>query len=159
MLHGNKISIWNDNSLFEEFDDLEVGDYVFIWLDDYGIIGAGEIISEKNYNNYSIVEVFIDEEKKETEYQVVEECYINIKYDRIGLNKNMNDSNLESLISIGELENTLDILIKNANKKQKKYFYFERKRDQINDFIEKGEPVTYLSLIIAKELNKKILND
>ncbi|TJX12995.1 hypothetical protein E9840_11235 [Tissierella creatinini] len=154
MLLGNKISIWGITSAFDE-SEMDVGDYVFIWLDDYGIIGAGEIITEPISSNYSIVGYTGDDE---TAFKIVEESYININYDKISLHKGQNAIDTDNTLSYEVIISIIDHLKEKYSDLNERYnAHFDRYKLFINNMVKEGSPFQLLPRKLGKELKERYL--
>lgn len=80
MLRGNKACAWGaDRHIINE---LEVGDYVFILDNELGIVGAGTVVSEPNYNSHSYIDITeLSEDGESNLVKPYDEIYVNIDYD------------------------------------------------------------------------------
>lgn len=80
MLRGNKACAWDVDRYI--INDLEVGDYIFILDQELGIVGAGTVISEPNYNSQSYIDIFeVSEEGATNLVRAYDEIYVNVDYD------------------------------------------------------------------------------
>lgn len=157
MLDGNKISIFGGDINFtdEDLGDIEIGDYIFVWIEGYGIVGNGEVISGQNKSSYSIVETY--RESGEKGYEVVDEWYMNIKYDRKVLEEDSSDSGLEKIKNILDLQTFISSLKEEYPDKYGKHNFFERRSEDIKDCFDKGDILINIAPQIGSKLKSKCL--
>lgn len=83
MLKGNRASAWGDTK--SAIEALKPGDYVFIYMNKNGIVGAGTVKSNYMINDYSLVKCYANEDKTECTYEVWDEYFINVDFDKKSL--------------------------------------------------------------------------
>lgn len=149
MLQGNKIAVFEEDSMF---DEIEIGDYVFIWMNGYGIIGAGEVISDINKSNYSMVEF-------EDTFKAVEEWYANIDYDKKAIKSEVNDIDKNKVLTYEELVDLIENLKENASDIYRRYKYYERRGKQLADNLEQGTAVFGISAKIGAAIKEKYIGN
>ncbi|MBB6451631.1 TusA-related sulfurtransferase [Salirhabdus euzebyi] len=87
MLLGNRASAWGDTKT--AIDNMEPGSYVFIYLNEHGIVGAGTIESTYQVNDYCLV-------KYHDKFGVADEHFVKVAFDKTSLNADntINDSSV-----------------------------------------------------------------
>lgn len=90
MLRGNRASAWGDTK--NTIEGLKPGDYVFIYMNEKGVVGAGTVKSGCMVNDYSVVKCYANEKGTEFDYDVWDEYFVTIEYDKVSLKLN-NDGN------------------------------------------------------------------
>jgi predicted RNA-binding protein with PUA-like domain len=82
MLKGNRASAWGDTK--SAIEALKPGDYVFIYMNEKGIVGAGTVKSNCMVNDYSLVKHYSDD-RKDYSYDVWDEYFVNVEFDKKSL--------------------------------------------------------------------------
>lgn len=82
MLKGNRASAWGDTK--SAIEALKPGDYVFIYMNEKGIVGAGTVKSNCMVNDYSLVKHYSDD-RKEYFYDVWDEYFVNVEFEKKSL--------------------------------------------------------------------------
>lgn len=70
MLLGNRASAWEDTK--SAIEGIEPGDYVFIYMNEKGIIASGTVKTKYIVNDYSLVECY-NKEYTKTAYEIRDE--------------------------------------------------------------------------------------
>lgn len=83
MLKGNRASAWGDTKT--AIEALKPGDYVFIYMNEKGIVGSGTVKSNRITNDYSFVKCYDNEEGTEYAYDVWDEYFVNVEFDKKSL--------------------------------------------------------------------------
>lgn len=79
MLLGNKVSAWGDTK--STIERLVPGDYVFVYLNKVGIVGAGTVTTDYQINDYSLVRLN-DEADGSSRFEVWDEYSVSVSYDK-----------------------------------------------------------------------------
>lgn len=82
MLKGNRASAWGDTK--SAIEALKPGDYVFVYMNETGIVGAGTVKSNCMINDYSLVKHYSDD-RKDYSYDVWDEFFVNVEFDKKSL--------------------------------------------------------------------------
>lgn len=82
MLKGNRASAWGDTK--SAIEALKPGDYVFIYMNEKGIVGAGTVKSNHMINDYSLVKCY-GEDGIEYAYNVWDEYFVSVEFDKKSL--------------------------------------------------------------------------
>ncbi|MCQ2023748.1 EVE domain-containing protein, partial [Clostridium butyricum] len=80
MLNGNRASAWGD--IKNVITTLKPGDYVFIYMNGEGIVGAGTVKSNYMVNDYSLVKCY-DGDK--IQYEIWDEYFVSVEFDKKSL--------------------------------------------------------------------------
>ncbi|MBK5243092.1 hypothetical protein [Clostridium sp.] len=81
MMANDKVSTWGNEK--ESLCDIEPGDYIFLNLDTFGIVGAGRATTKFISSPFSHYECYADKEKTEVNDMVFEEEYfVMVDYDK-----------------------------------------------------------------------------
>lgn len=83
MLRGNRASAWGDTK--SSIEGLKPGDYVFIYMNEKGIVASGIVKSNYMVNDYSLVKCYSNEDGSECTYEVWDEYFVNVEYDKTAL--------------------------------------------------------------------------
>ncbi len=84
MLKGNRASAWGDTK--SAIEALKPGDYVFIYMNEKGIVGSGTVKSNHMINDYSLVKCYANDDGTEYTYDVWDEYFVNVEFDKKSLN-------------------------------------------------------------------------
>lgn len=78
MLLGNRASAWGDTK--SSIEGLKPGDYVFIYMNEKGIIGSGIVKSNFIVNDYSLVKSYTTEDG--IDFEIWDEYFVQVEYDK-----------------------------------------------------------------------------
>lgn len=99
MLLGNRASAWGDTK--SAIEGLEPGDYIFIYMNEKGIIASGTVKSKYIVNDYSLFEYFTNNDGTETDYDVWDEYFVHVEFDKKALK--YDESNETYIIEEGKV--------------------------------------------------------
>lgn len=77
MLLGNRASAWDDTK--QVIEGIKPGDYVFIYMNEKGIVGSGSVKAKFMQNDYCLVDTY------EEDSEVWEEYFVAVEYEKKSL--------------------------------------------------------------------------
>lgn len=133
MLLGNRASAWGDTK--QTIEGIETGDYVFIYMNEVGIVGAGMVKSNYIINDFSLVEYYAED--NETDYDVWDEYFVLVDYEYKSLKPDAKDIDENKVIKAAEFKVLISNKPLNRTKVTLKSDEGEKLRDMYGKKFEK----------------------
>lgn len=104
MLLGNRVSAWGDTK--STIEGLKPGDYVFVYMNKNGFIASGVVTSSFMINDYSLVKHIDHNNNDEIKYDIWDEYFVNVKFEKkcIEYNHNTNIYEVDSATVVSASE-------------------------------------------------------
>jgi hypothetical protein len=110
MLLGNRASAWGDTK--SAIDGVVPGDYLFVYMNGEGIIGAGYAETNRMINDYSLVKVKTDSGIKN---EVWDEHFVGVTFEKTSLNNN-NEVDKTKVVTRKEFNDSVSNKVLNRTK-------------------------------------------